>query len=77
MSESDTAEERSAGDRNGSGSDDGPKQVSSPNYHHENHTAAQTCGWTANALRGEVSHRYESTPLLNIVSMAEKPPEKR
>jgi tRNA wybutosine-synthesizing protein 1 len=32
---------------------DGPKQVSDPDYHHENHTAAQTCGWTANALRGE------------------------
>ncbi|MFH5800202.1 4-demethylwyosine synthase TYW1 [Haladaptatus sp. CMAA 1911] len=53
MSESDTAEERSASERNGSSSDDGPKQVDSPNYHHENHTAAQTCGWTANALRGE------------------------
>jgi len=32
---------------------DAPKQVSSPDYHHENHTAAQTCGWTANSLRGE------------------------
>jgi len=32
---------------------DGPKQVSDPEYHSENHTAAQTCGWTANALRGE------------------------
>jgi len=32
---------------------DGPKQVSDPDYHSENHTAAQTCGWTANALRGE------------------------
>ncbi|MFB6106571.1 MAG: 4-demethylwyosine synthase TYW1 [Halobacteriaceae archaeon] len=31
----------------------GPKQVDAPDYHHENHTAAQTCGWTANALRGE------------------------
>lgn len=31
----------------------GPKQVSSPEYHSENHTAAQTCGWTANAMRGE------------------------
>ncbi len=31
----------------------GPKQVSSPDYHSENHTAAQTCGWTANAMRGE------------------------
>ncbi|QLC33121.1 4-demethylwyosine synthase TYW1 [Halarchaeum sp. CBA1220] len=30
-----------------------PEQVDSPSYHHENHTAAQTCGWTANALRGE------------------------
>jgi len=30
-----------------------PKQVDSPNYHHRSHTAAQTCGWTANALRGE------------------------
>jgi len=32
---------------------DGPKQVSDPEYHSENHTAAQTCGWTANSLRGE------------------------
>ncbi len=32
---------------------DTPKQVSDPNYHSENHTAAQTCGWTKNALRGE------------------------
>ena len=32
---------------------DGPKQVDSPDYHSRNHTAAQTCGWTANALRGE------------------------
>jgi tRNA wybutosine-synthesizing protein 1 len=31
----------------------GPKQVDDPNYHSENHTAAQTCGWTKNALRGE------------------------
>ncbi|WP_290819448.1 4-demethylwyosine synthase TYW1 [Halovivax sp.] len=31
----------------------GPKQVDSPDYHSVNHTAAQTCGWTANALRGE------------------------
>ncbi|SFC54742.1 tRNA wybutosine-synthesizing protein 1 [Halobiforma haloterrestris] len=30
-----------------------PAQVSSPDYHNENHTAAQTCGWTANAMRGE------------------------
>jgi tRNA wybutosine-synthesizing protein 1 len=28
---------------------DDPKQVDSPVYHHENHTAAQTCGWTTNA----------------------------
>jgi tRNA wybutosine-synthesizing protein 1 len=27
---------------------DGSKQVSDPEYHSENHTAAQTCGWTAN-----------------------------
>ena len=32
---------------------DGPKQVDYPNYHHIGHTAAQTCGWTANALRGQ------------------------
>ena len=32
---------------------DGPKQVDNPDYHSVNHTAAQTCGWTANALRGE------------------------
>jgi len=30
-----------------------PKQVDDPDYHSVNHTAAQTCGWTANALRGE------------------------
>jgi len=30
-----------------------PKQVDDPDYHHDNHTAAQTCGWTANSLRGE------------------------
>ena len=34
-------------------SDSGPKQVDDPDYHHVDHTAAQTCGWTANALRGE------------------------
>jgi tRNA wybutosine-synthesizing protein 1 len=34
-------------------SDSGPKQVDDPDYHHRSHTAAQTCGWTANALRGE------------------------
>ncbi|WP_267641059.1 4-demethylwyosine synthase TYW1 [Haloarchaeobius amylolyticus] len=32
---------------------DGPMQVSSPNYHSVNHTAAQTCGWTKNALTGD------------------------
>ena len=32
---------------------DGPKQVDDPNYHSVNHTAAQTCGWTKNALNGE------------------------
>ena len=36
-----------------SDADGGPKQVSDPAYHSENHTAAQTCGWTKNALRGE------------------------
>ena len=36
-----------------SDSEDGPAQVGSPNYHSENHTAAQTCGWTANAVRGD------------------------
>ncbi|ELY95596.1 4-demethylwyosine synthase TYW1 [Natrialba taiwanensis] len=42
-------------DRDGNDGDPagGPAQVSSPNYHSENHTAAQTCGWTANALRGD------------------------
>jgi len=33
--------------------DGGPRQVDDPDYHSENHTAAQTCGWTKNALRGE------------------------
>ncbi|GAB3691226.1 4-demethylwyosine synthase TYW1 [Salinarchaeum chitinilyticum] len=32
---------------------DGPKQVDDPDYHSVNHTAAQTCGWTKNALNGE------------------------
>jgi tRNA wybutosine-synthesizing protein 1 len=32
---------------------DGPKQVSDPDYHSRNHTAAQTCGWTKNAMRDE------------------------
>jgi len=32
---------------------DDPKTVSDPDYHSRNHTAAQTCGWTANAMRGE------------------------
>ncbi|MFB6164688.1 MAG: 4-demethylwyosine synthase TYW1 [Haloarculaceae archaeon] len=31
----------------------GPKQVTDPDYHNRNHTAAQTCGWTKNALKGE------------------------
>jgi tRNA wybutosine-synthesizing protein 1 len=31
---------------------DGPKQVSDPNYHSDEHTAVQTCGWTKNGLRG-------------------------
>ncbi len=53
MSESDTVEKTSTSNQNSKGSDDGPKQVDSPNYHYENHTAAQTCGWTANALLGE------------------------
>lgn len=30
-----------------------PKQVDDPDYHSVNHTAAQTCGWTENALKGE------------------------
>jgi len=29
------------------------RQVTDPDYHSEGHTAAQTCGWTDNALRGE------------------------
>jgi tRNA wybutosine-synthesizing protein 1 len=32
-----------------SADDGGPKQVSDPDYHSENHTATQTCGWTKNA----------------------------
>ncbi len=32
---------------------DGPNQVDYPHYQHIGHTAAQTCGWTANALRGQ------------------------
>ncbi len=36
-----------------SGADDTPKQVSQPDYHSVDHTAAQACGWTKNALRGE------------------------
>lgn len=33
----------------------GDGQLESPDYHSENHTAVQTCGWTKNALRGEVT----------------------
>ncbi|WP_331234561.1 4-demethylwyosine synthase TYW1 [Natronorarus salvus] len=44
---------RSPAGLDGSDDADGPKQVTSPDYHSVNHTAAQTCGWTANALRGE------------------------
>jgi len=47
------ADGASADADSGDGDDGGPAQVSSPDYHSENHTAAQTCGWTANALRGE------------------------
>jgi tRNA wybutosine-synthesizing protein 1 len=52
---SDSADSGNANASPDGGGDDGdaPMQVSSPNYHSENHTAAQTCGWTANALRGE------------------------
>ena len=50
---SDSADGTGGTNPDDSGSDPGPKQVSSPNYHSVNHTAAQTCGWTANALRGE------------------------
>ncbi|MFP4591037.1 MAG: 4-demethylwyosine synthase TYW1 [Halobacteriales archaeon] len=35
------------------GADRTPTQVSEPDYHSVNHTAAQACGWTKNALRGE------------------------
>jgi len=35
-----------------SDSESGPKQVDNPDYHSKNHTAAQTCGWTKNALTG-------------------------
>ncbi|MFW6448929.1 MAG: 4-demethylwyosine synthase TYW1 [Halobacteriota archaeon] len=35
------------------GADRTPTQVSQPDYHSVNHTAAQACGWTKNALRGE------------------------
>jgi hypothetical protein len=33
--------------------DGGAKQISKPDYHMENHTACQTCGWTKNAIKGE------------------------
>ena len=32
---------------------DDARQVTDPDYHSEGHTAAQTCGWTDNALQGE------------------------
>ena len=35
------------------GEGSGPAQVDAPDYHSRNHTAAQTCGWTANAMRDE------------------------
>jgi len=34
------------------------KQISKPNYHMENHTACQTCGWTKNAIKGD-GKRYK------------------
>jgi len=36
-----------------SDSADGPRQVDQPDYHSVEHTAAQTCGWTKNALTGD------------------------
>jgi len=65
------ADGASADADSGDGDDGGPAQVSSPDYHSENHTAAQTCGWTANgerpARRGEVLQehllRHRVTPL--------------
>ena len=48
--EKDAAAENGAGDT----TEDGEvKQISKPDYHMENHTACQTCGWTKNALKGE------------------------
>jgi len=36
----------------------GPKQVVDPDSHSENHTTAQACGWTANALQAHpLQHR--------------------
>ncbi|XGI83355.1 4-demethylwyosine synthase TYW1 [Halorutilales archaeon Cl-col2-1] len=34
-------------------SKDDTSQVGTPDYHMENHTACQTCGWTKNAIKGE------------------------
>ena len=48
--EKDAAEENGAGDTT---EDDEVKQISKPDYHMENHTACQTCGWTKNAIKGE------------------------
>jgi hypothetical protein len=37
-----------------------PKQVDNPDYHNENHTAVQTCGWTKNAMRGRILDLFVS-----------------
>ncbi|MDY7082601.1 MAG: 4-demethylwyosine synthase TYW1 [Halobacteria archaeon] len=45
--------EKDAVGKNGDSNSDEVTQVGKPDYHMENHTACQTCGWTKNALKGE------------------------
>ncbi len=45
-------DEGSSGD-SGGGDDGGVQQVGKPDYHMEEHTACQTCGWTKNDIKGE------------------------
>jgi len=42
---------------------DGPKQVDDPEYHSDNYTAAQTCGWTANSLCDEGNQHSSITAM--------------
>jgi tRNA wybutosine-synthesizing protein 1 len=57
----------------GGGDASGPKQVTDPDYHSENHTAAQTCGWTKNAMRGDGTCYKHAIQKLGVVTSANLP----